>query len=143
MNRSQHKLQLVPNREINFSNGLFARHLSPGDTTWHSLITQIIPFRHSEGAHHLVTCASARSVLSERINICHVWDFYSFLPDSPSEKTACGCCFSLRFRLGFLPAKSGQSCAPLCLEGRRERLVMISWFLQEFTYTETRVKEHK
>lgn len=69
-NRSQRKLQLVSNKEINFRSGLFARHLSQGGTTQPSLVTQIILFRHLDGAHHLVTCASARSLLSDGINTC-------------------------------------------------------------------------
>lgn len=137
MNRSQRKLQLVPNREINFSTGSFARHLSSSNRMWPSLITQIILFRHSHVAHHLVTCASDRRALREGINICHEWDF--FLPDFPLEKTAHGCCFSLHFRLGFLPAKASRMCAPLCLAWREERLVT---FLQEFAIWRFDVRTH-
>lgn len=77
MNRSQHKLQLVPDREINFSSGSVARHLSFSNRTWPSLITQMILIRHSHVAHHLATCASDRRALKEGINICHEWDFLS------------------------------------------------------------------
>lgn len=59
MNRSQSKLQLGPNKEINFRSGLFVRLLSEGRSVWPSLTTQRFLFRHSEGAHHLATCASA------------------------------------------------------------------------------------
>lgn len=140
MNRSQSKLQLGPNKEINFRSGLFARLLGKGRSAWPSLITQLFLFRHSDGAHRLVTCASARSLLSDGINSCREQDFLPFFLIPPCDKSACGWCLCLHFGLGFLSAKAGQSCALLCLGERAERFVMVSQFLQEF---ETQSKEHK
>lgn len=116
---------------------MFARELRYRGTAQPSLITQIIPLRHSDAAHHLVICVCARRVLNAGINLCHQWDFVPFFPSSSHviklHVDVVSACIS---NLGFLPAKAGQSCAPLCLEGRAERFVMISQLLQEFA-TET------
>lgn len=61
---------------------MFARELRYRGTAQPSLITQIIPLRHSDAAHHLVTCVCARRVLNAGINLCHQWDFVPFFPSS-------------------------------------------------------------